>query len=326
MKEQITSQLYNRNKSMEFYEDRYKKGYMDEWPIEKKRIIIGVIQDIQLPDKGDALDFGCGNGVLTEVLRQALPSWSVYGMDMSKTAVGNAKNRYPNCTYFEPNEAEFKQMKFDFVFTHHIFEHVFDINKVFNQMESYLKPNSSMLHFLPCGNEDSYEHKVCLLRKDGINAELGNRFFFEDEGHVRRLTSKEFIELSKTKGFELKKEYYLNQYYGAIDWITTQRTEFVRMFTDSTKAIDSDARKKLNRIRRRLMLITMIRRLSVRYESRLNKKNKKLKHYISLLMGLPLYVFARSTDRYCKKKSREEWETQKFKSNGSEMGLNFKRE
>ncbi len=52
-------------------------------------------------------------------------------------------------------------------------------------MDGYLKPESSMLHFMPCGNEGSYEYNVCLLRSDGINTELENRFFFEDEGHVR---------------------------------------------------------------------------------------------------------------------------------------------
>ena len=253
-------------------------------------------------------------------------SWIVYGMDISKTAVANAKARYPLCTFFEPHEAEFNRMRFDFVFTHHVFEHVFDLHKVFVQMESHLKPKSSMLHLLPCGNEGSYEHKVCLLRKGGINADLGNRFFFEDEGHVRRLTSKEFIELSKTRGFELRNEYYSNQYYRAIDWITASGTRFVEVFADSTEAINSHARKKLDNIRRRLMLISRLRTLSRLYESRLGNKRKTLKQYVLLSLGVPIYILARSVDRYCKKKSRKEWETQKSKSNGSEMVLYFKRD
>ena len=153
MKEQKTAHLYDKKYSIEFYKERYEKGYIDEWPIEKKRKIFEVIQELQLPAIGEALDFGCGNGVLTEIIRQALPSWAIYGTDIIKKAVKNAKIRYPNCTFFETNSSIHTQKKFDFVFTHHVFEHVYDLSKVFNQMNKYLKSNSSMLHFLPCGNE-----------------------------------------------------------------------------------------------------------------------------------------------------------------------------
>jgi len=42
---------------------------MDEWSIDKKRKVIEIIQEHQLPDKGTALDFGCRNGVFTELIR-----------------------------------------------------------------------------------------------------------------------------------------------------------------------------------------------------------------------------------------------------------------
>ena len=197
MKAQNTSLLYDQKQSAEFYEDRYEQGYLEEWPIEKKRKIFEVIQDIQLPAKGEALDFGCGNGVLTEIIRQGLPSWKIFGTDISNKAVSNARLSYPKCTFFEANSPDFTQKKFDFIFTNHVFEHVFNLTEVFNQMNEYLKPKSSMLHFLPCGNEGSYEYNICLLRKDGINTELAKRFFFEDEGHVRRLTTDEFCKLKK---------------------------------------------------------------------------------------------------------------------------------
>ena len=101
MKEQKTAYLYDKKYSVEFYKERYEKGYIDEWPIEKKRKIFEVIQELQLPAIGEALDFGCGNGVLTEIIRQALPSWAIYGTDIIKKAVKNATIRYPNCTFFE---------------------------------------------------------------------------------------------------------------------------------------------------------------------------------------------------------------------------------
>jgi len=298
---------------------------MDEWPIEKKRKVFEVIQELQLPAKGDALDFGCGNGVLTEIIRQALPSWKIYGTDISKKALANAKVRYPDCIFFEASNPNFIQKKFDFVFTNHIFEHVFNLSEVFNRMNEYLKPESSMLHFLPCGNEGSYEYNICLLRKDGINTDLENRFFFEDEGHVRRLTTDEFCRLCQTKGFELQKEFYSNQCYGAIEWITNSNPKYVLMFSDSSQAINKKAKRKLKKARMYLILITSLRLPAQIVTKLLKKRNKQLKHYILLLMGLPFSIFSCPIDKYWKRKAKEEWDTKKFERNGSEMCLYFKR-
>ena len=328
MESQKTLHLYNQNQSIEFYEDRYGQGYMDEWSIEKKSKIFEVIKELQLPATGEALDFGCGNGVLSEVIRQALPAWKIYGTDISKKAIANAKIRYPDCTFFETNCPEFSQKKFDFLFTNHVLEHVYNLSDVFNQMNEYLKTKSSMLHFLPCGNAGSYEYNICLLRKDGINAELENRFFFEDEGHVRRLTTDELCGLCRTKDFVLQKEFYSNQYDGAIDWITNSYLSnpfFVLKFSDPSQAINKHAKRELKKVRIYLIIVTALRLPSQIVTKLLRKKNKHLKHYILLLMGLPFFIFSSPIDKYWKSKAREEWNTMKHAPNGSEMTLYFKR-
>jgi SAM-dependent methyltransferase len=325
MKSQKTSYLYKREQFIEFYEDRYQQNYMEEWPIERKKRIVEVIQELQLPAKGEALDFGCGNGVLTEVLRQALPSWKIYGTDISKTAVANAKIRYPNCTFFEPNSPDFTHKKFDFVFTNHVFEHVLNLSEVFDQMNQYLKQESSMLHFLPCGNEGSFEYSICLLRKDGINAERENRFYFEDQGHVRRLTTGEFCSICQTKGFQLQKEFYSNQYHGAIEWITNSNPKFVQLFCDTSQAVNKEARQKLKNIRTTLLIITALRLPVQIVTNMLQKRNKQIKHYLLLLAGLPFFLFSNPIDKHYKRKARQEWDTNKGNPSGSEMALYFKR-
>lgn len=192
-------------------------------------------------------------------------------------------------------------------------------------MDGYLKPESSMLHFMPCGNEGSYEYNVCLLRSDGINTELENRFFFEDEGHVRRLTTDQFCRLCETRGFKLQKEFYSNQYYGAINWITNSNLKFVLMFFDTSRAINQDARRKLNQEKMRLIFITTLRLPAQIVTKLLNKRNKQIEHYVLLLIGLPFYIFSSPIDKYWKKKSRDEWNIRKFDRNGSEMCLYFNR-
>ncbi len=325
MEVQSKSQLYDEKRSIEFYEDRYEQGYMDEWPLEKKRKVFEVIQDLQLPVKGVALDFGCGNGVFTEIIRQALPSWKIYGTDISEKAIENAKIRYPECTFLKAGELDISQRKFNFIFTNHVFEHVFNLSEVFNQMNKYLKPKSSMLHFLPCGNRGSYEYNICLLRKDGINTEIENRFFFEEEGHLRRLTTDELSKLCQTKDFRLQKEFYSNQYYGAIDWITNSNFKFILMFSDISQAINKKARRKLKKERMHLLFIHALRQPAQIVKQLLTKKKKQFKHYILLLMALPFFAISYPIDKYWKRKAREEWDTMKSERNGSEMCLYFKR-
>ena len=92
MEDTNTSDLYDQSKSKTFYENRYISGYMETWPIEREERLLDVIAHLDLPVTGKALDFGCGNGVLTEVIRQALPSWKVYGTDISNKAINKEED------------------------------------------------------------------------------------------------------------------------------------------------------------------------------------------------------------------------------------------
>jgi SAM-dependent methyltransferase len=326
MQQQKTSQLYNKHMAVVFYQERYAHGYMDEWPIEKKRRIFEVIRSFDLPDVGEALDFGCGNGVFTDVIKQALPpNWKVYGTDISGIAIENAKKRYPGSVFFMADDREFISKRFDFLFTHHVLEHVYNLPQVLKGINDRMKDESIILHILPCGNEGSYEHRICLLRKDGINTRFENRFFFEDEGHVRRLTTEQLNTLCREKGFILAKEYYSNQYYGAIDWITASGPSFVQMFTDTSSAIDENAKSILRKIRYKIFFLWASRYPAAFVESRLRKRSRTVRDYVFLILSLPLYVFTKPMDNYLKGKALNEWNKQKTERNGSEMYLLFKR-
>jgi trans-aconitate methyltransferase len=324
-KVQESARLYDHQESLEFYENRYEQGYMEEWPIERKRRISEIIRSLPLPETGEALDFGCGNGVLTDIIRQALPGWKVYGTDLSTHAVKSANQRYPDCTFFTANSEAFAGKRFDFVFTNHVFEHVFNLHEVFGYMDDYLKPQAAMLHFLPCGNPGSYEHQICLLRHDGINPQMENRFFFEDEGHVRRLTTEEFAQLSATRGFKLVKEFYSNQYYGAVNWITNSSPKFVLQFTDAARAVSPAAKRQLNQARRQLMTITVLRLPTQVIEKLGQKQNKTMKHRTILAIAKVLQVFSNPVDRHWQRQAQNEWDARQSERTGSEMCLYFKR-
>lgn len=320
-----TSELYDRQQAVEFYDDRYEQGYLDDWPVEKKQQIVEILRDLKLPPVGTALDFGCGNGVLTELVREVLPQWTVFGTDISRSAVANARKRYPKCTFFAAEDPELSGKTFDFVFSNHVFEHVFDLNSVFHQMCGFLKPQAAMLHLLPCGNPGSYEHSICLLRKDGIAPHLENRFFFEDEGHVRRLTTDQFAELAKVEGFELKREFYSHHHLGAIDWITDSHPKLVIALTDSSLAVDAPARRKLRAMRIFLLFLTILRLPSQILAKTRDPRYRGWKKAVLRLAALPFSLVSAPLDRYLKRKAAEEWKTRRASRGGSDMALYFTR-
>lgn len=323
-----TSELYDEAKAVEFYQERYSSGYgyMEEWPIEKKRRVFDVVRGLGLPDEGEALDFGCGTGVFTDVLKQALPpGWKVYGTDISEAAIDHARKRYPGCVFFLSHDREMIGKTFDFLFTHHVLEHVYDLPRALDEVNDRLKKTAAMLHILPCGNEGSFEHDICRLRRDGIDSRLENRFFFEDVGHVRRLTSVRLSELCREKHFLLAGESYSNQYYGGIEWITQSGSSFVRTLTDGVSAVSLGARFRLKRLRYTLLALWQFRRIANAVEKRLGTTNKTFRNWIALMLMAPLYVLAKPVDLYLKHKAQDEWNKRRDERNGSEMYLFFKR-
>jgi len=317
--------LHNKETAVEFYEERYEQGYMEEWDDLKKNKVKEVLLQLQLPAKGKALDFGCGNGVFTRIIKDTLPGWEVYGVEISSIAVQNARRRIPDCNFFEASESDKYRNQFDFLFSHHVIEHVPDIQEIFQVIDSYLKPHSSQLHIVPCGNKGSYEYEISILNKNGIELEKENRFFYEEPGHLRRLTSDEFAAHEKRIGFELKKEFYSNQEYGAVNWITKSSPRFVKKLTDTKDALDDVALKKLRSLRKKLLPLTYLQFPYSKFLEIKNKWRKKAMDYIKLIILFIPAMISKPFYSYWDKKAAVEWQENKTQRNGSEMFLFFTR-
>ncbi len=188
-----------------------------------------------------------------------------------------------------------------------------------NVIESRLLNNSAMLHILPCGNEDSFERSICLLRKDGINAKQHNRFFYEDEGHVRRLTGDQLDSYFVPRGFELAAAYYSYQYFGALDWVSQSSKDFISRFADPAQAVDRAAEKKLKKLQRKLLRMRYARYPALLAENRMRKSDKTLKDMAILFCAGLLYPFSKPVDSYIKHQAQREWLREKQQPNGSEM-------
>ncbi len=68
--------------------------------------IAEVIGELPMPPTGIALDFGCGSGALTKVIREALQGLKLYGTDLSSVAVEDARERVPGCVFMHPQAPE----------------------------------------------------------------------------------------------------------------------------------------------------------------------------------------------------------------------------
>lgn len=326
MADEQTGKLYDKGVAVDFYDARYATGYLEEWPADRKARITELIRSARLPSSGEALDFGCGNGVLTEVVRGALPEgWTICGTDLSAVAIDHAGVRYPRCRFFVSSDDRVRGKRYDFLFTHHVLEHVYDLAAILAEVNALLKPRATVMHILPCGNHGSLEHGVCLLRKDGINPRLENRFFFEDEGHVRRLSTAQLATLLERDGLHLSAAYYANHYDGAINWITKSSGEFLARFTDSSAAVDEPAARQLRQWRARLFLRWAFRYPATLVDRILPRRQRSLRHWLLLALALPFCAIARPVDRYLERRARREWDSRKLDPGGSEMYLVFRR-
>lgn len=243
----------------DYYDRRFKAGYMQDWPPEKVRRVRTFIENLRLPQTGHALDFGCGAGLFTTALVEALPGWKVTGVDITASALDAAKQREPRATY-ELLDRGLPPEAFDLVFTHHVLEHVPDISSTARDLASTAKPRSTMLHVLPCGDPGSLEHTVCSWRRDGFVPDSDGSFFFEEEGHLRRLTSEQLIGLWRSSGFAPRQVSFSNHRLGAIHWITQQNLDDVLRFANPSVGIDAKASRRLWFLRARLATIWALRR------------------------------------------------------------------
>lgn len=207
-----------------YYDARYAGGYMDRWETERRDRLRCVLRTVVLPERPRILDYGCGSGALTSLLAACWPGATVVGVDVSATAIAHAQARHPGADlrFALLDDAFLRDHagQFDFVFSHHVLEHVFDLEATVRDLVGLLTAKGRMLHALPCGNPGSFAHWLCTQRPDGIDAAAGNRFFFEEASHLRRLRSDELAQHFARHGCHLAQAHFGYHWLGAVRLFT----------------------------------------------------------------------------------------------------------
>jgi SAM-dependent methyltransferase len=317
--------LRNAAVATRFYDERFRHGYMEGWTREKCDRVASLLKALPLPARGRALDFGCGVGMFTEVLSDALPGWEIEGTDLSSVAVDAAALRLPQCRFFPLAECSHREGQYDLVFTHHVLEHVSDLDLTARLLSCISKPAASLVHILPCGNPGSLEHTVCLLRTDGIRHEPERVFFFEEEGHLRRLDTDGIVALWSRDGYRLERDWYAAQSAGAIYTRTALGLEEVLAFADPEKGVDQRARRKLRSLRAGLVVLWALRRPVTVVHNKRKYGCHSVRDYILLAGGLALYPFSRLVDWGAGYFAAREWKTRRSDRQASEMYIHLVR-
>lgn len=327
-----TSQLNDSLIAEQFYEERYNDGYMDEWPQWKKLRIIELIQQLNLPKQGKALDFGCGRGIFTQVIKQALPNWEVTGCDISPTALADASKKFPHLRFLPMTELIEKKEKFDFVFSHHVLEHVFEIKFALNEISQLQNKEGLMFHILPCGNLGSFEHDLASKIPGGIDPENGNRFYFEDVGHVRRLTSNQLESLVDEFQYKPHKAWFANQRYGALEWMSDSSDSLINevLTNPSIAKGNPDGIEMLAKLRETISRLKLARLYAKegkkhRVKMRLIELKSKPSSFFKTISSIFNDIQLVKEGIAFQENLSNEWSMKKTDSSGSEMYLSYKK-
>jgi SAM-dependent methyltransferase len=203
-----------------YYDARYAGDYMAEHsPLEIERVA-EVLTSVPAAAVRTILDFGCGRGAWTAVLRQRFPGARPTGLDVSEAAVARAAAEFPDATFaaFDGDVAPYGERAFDLVFSYHVLEHVLSLQETAAEMSRLA--DRWICVCLPCRNHGSLEERMVQLNGGLERTAVGElRFAHDEAGHLRRPTSDEVAAVFASNGFTVVDAFFSNQFWGGIEFL-----------------------------------------------------------------------------------------------------------
>ncbi len=157
-------------------------------------------------DKGKLLDVGCGGGMLTESLPYYFPKASIYGCDVSSTAIvyakklGSGKVKY---SQIKNKRLPYRDNFFDVCICFDVLEHVPNVKFFLSEVRRVLKKDGKFFLIVPCeGEKFTY---TWFFQKIHLGRNLTYRYM----GHIHpEFTHKSVANILKENGFEIRKYRY----------------------------------------------------------------------------------------------------------------------
>ena len=320
----------NKQSLRQHYDDRYTGDYMDvdaysTWAHEglaEYRVRQTLEQVVSQPHQ--ILDYGCGQGKWTPLLRSMHPDAEIVGIDISEVAIAKASRKFPQHKFlvFDGDRASLEDSSFDLVFSFHVLEHVLNVAATIKDIARLLRPGGYACIIFPCGNKNSFEDHLMNLMQEGrrLSATGESVFFFEiDDGHMRRMPSKQTISLFAHHGLAIQTEFYSGQLFASLDWLVRGTgPAYINRFFKSCNPVNRFASIKLAIMRH--LLLFLYRFLAYKRLD-LTKRRPPLKQITVLVTQKIAFL----VDRSIMKLARWEWDNRRHTKNGSVQCLVFKK-
>ncbi|MDI6740403.1 MAG: methyltransferase domain-containing protein [Candidatus Edwardsbacteria bacterium] len=111
-----------------------------------------VVREAVRLSPGRILDLGCGDGVVMEHVRRALPETEIVGLDWSRVSLGRAHKRGFTAIQADAGCLPLKQEKFDLVIATEVLEHVADPDALLCEAHRALRPGGHLLITVPAAD------------------------------------------------------------------------------------------------------------------------------------------------------------------------------
>lgn len=215
MMKSIDEQALNAQK--QFYNSRFEAGYMQDFfdLYESCRLIAmqAILKQVKASgfNPSTALDYGCGEGRYIELLNKFFPETSIYGCDISDTALQIAQTKYPSGKYISMSDetVDYADSSMDLIISIEVLEHVSNVEKSIQEIGRLLKPEGMVIISTPCANKYSFEWLQNRL-SGGLQPSFDGygRFATDEPAHLRRLNDAHLKSLCSQAGIDIYKIYH----------------------------------------------------------------------------------------------------------------------
>ncbi len=178
--------------------------YQDLYPVmlremikrgnDPRRVFIGN------PQGKEILDFGCGNGQITENL---VGNNNIWGLDISPSLVEEAKTKGINAQVLDVDREKlpFPSDSFDLVYAFDVFEHIFKLDDVLEELHRVTQKTGLLIVTVPVLKPGTIEDNISFHR--GIIADLGkdDSPFADMEPEIGLRTFSDWVEIFSSHGF-----------------------------------------------------------------------------------------------------------------------------